>query len=82
MRDEEPERKRFSFDHILWKAKEAWHGVKLGQSDWSGSSHRLAFSVEAPKEKLAFHVILNACWEPLEFELPQAGDRSQDSWHR
>jgi glycogen operon protein len=25
-------------------------------------------------------VILNAYWEPLDFELPQAGDRSQDSW--
>ena len=28
---------------------------------------------EAPKEKLLFHVILNAYWEPLDFELPPAG---------
>lgn len=60
LRDDEPERRRFSFDQILWKAKKAWHGAKLGQPDRSGSSHSLAFSVEAPKEKLAFHVILNA----------------------
>jgi glycogen operon protein len=33
-------------------------------------------------EKLLFHVILNAYWEPLDFELPQAGDGNQDSWHR
>jgi glycogen operon protein len=33
-------------------------------------------------EKLLFHVILNAYWEPLDFELPQAGDRSQDAWRR
>ena len=33
-------------------------------------------------EKLLFHVILNAYCEPLDFELPQAGDQSQDSWRR
>jgi hypothetical protein len=31
--------------------------------------------VESPKEKLLFHVILNAYWEPLDFELPPAHDR-------
>jgi glycogen operon protein len=82
LRDEEPERQRLSLNQLLRKAKKAWHGVRLGQPDWSESSHSLAFSVEAPKEKLLFHVILNAYWEPLDFELPQAGDQSQDSWHR
>ena len=33
-------------------------------------------------EGLLFHAILNAYWEPLDFELPPAGDRSEDSWHR
>ena len=82
LRDEEPERQRLSLNQILRNAKKAWHGVKLGQPDWGESSHSLAFSVEAPKEKLLFHVILNAYWGPLDFELPQAGDRSQDSWRR
>jgi glycogen operon protein len=82
LRDEEPERQRLSLNQLLRKAKTAWHGVKLGQPDWSESSHSLAFSVEAPKEKLLFHLILNAYWEPLDFELPQAGDGNQDSWRR
>ena len=82
LRDEEPERQRLSLNQILRKASKAWHGVKLDQPDWSESSHSLAFSVEAPKEKLLFHLILNAYWEPLDFELPQAGDQSQDSWCR
>ncbi len=82
LRDEEAEWQRLGLNQILRKAKVAWHGIKLGQPDWSESSHSLAFSVEAPKEKLLFHVILNAYWEPLDFELPQAGDRSQDSWRR
>ncbi len=29
-----------------------------------------------------FHLILNAYWEPFEFELPRAGDRGEDSWRR
>jgi isoamylase len=82
LRDEEPERQRLSLNQLLRKAKKAWHGVKLGQPDWSESSHSLAFSVEAPKEKLLFHVILTAYWEPLDFELPPLGDRSQGSWRR
>jgi len=82
LRDEEPERQRLSLNQLLRKAKKAWHGVKLGQPDWGESSHSLAFSVEAPKEKLLFHLILNAYWEPLDFELPQAGDGNQDSWRR
>jgi glycogen operon protein len=82
LRDEEPERQRLSLNQLLRKAKTAWHGVTLGQPDWSESSHSLAFSVEAPKEKLLFHLILNAYWEPLEFELPPPGDPSKDAWQR
>jgi glycogen operon protein len=82
LRDVEPERRRLSLNQVLRKANKAWHGVKLGQPDWGDSSHSLAFSVEARNEKLLFHVILNAYWEPLDFELPRAGDRSEDLWCR
>jgi isoamylase len=80
LRDDEPE--RLSLNQVLRKAKKAWHGVKLGQPDWSNSSHSLALSVEALNEKLLFHLILNAYWEPLDFELPPAGDQSENSWRR
>jgi len=82
LKDEEPERRRLSLNQVLRTAKIAWHGVTLGHPDWGASSHSLAFSVEAPKEKLLFHAILNAYWEPLDFELPPTGDRSQDAWRR
>ncbi len=39
-------------------------------------------SAEARSEKVLFHFILNAYWEPLEFELPQVGGDDKDSWHR
>ncbi|HJY80971.1 MAG TPA: glycogen debranching protein GlgX [Candidatus Binatia bacterium] len=82
LRDAEPEQEHLSLNQLLRKANKAWHGVNLGQPDWSASSHSLAFTSEVPNAKIMVHVILNAYWEPLEFELPSAGDRSQDSWRR
>jgi isoamylase len=82
LRDAEPERKGLSLNRVLRDANKAWHGVKLGQPDWSDSSHSLAMSAEARSEKVLFHFILNAFWEPLEFELPQVGGDDKDSWHR
>ena len=81
-RDVEPEQQHLSLNQLLRKANKAWHGVKLGQPDWSASSHSLAFTAQTPNEKLFFHVILNAYWEPLEFELPPAGEHSEGSWRR
>jgi glycogen operon protein len=33
-------------------------------------------------ERAFFHVILNAYWEPLEFELPSVADGVQHPWRR
>ncbi|MEL4898491.1 glycogen debranching protein GlgX [Crocosphaera sp. Alani8] len=58
----------------------SWHGVKLGEPDWSDYSHCLAFSLRHPEKKEYLHVMLNAYWEPLEFQLPwlENGER----WYR
>jgi glycogen operon protein len=82
LRDLEPERGRISLNQLLKKANRVWHGVRLGQPDWSTSSHSLAFTAEARGENLCFHVMLNAYWETLEFELPPVCERSEDSWRR
>ena len=56
------------------KAKKAWHGVRLEQPDWGEESHSVALSGEGRKSaSYGFIIILNAYWEPLEFELPAAG---------
>ena len=67
---------------VLRDANKAWHGVKLGQPDWGDSSHSLALSAEAREERVLIHLILNAYWEPLEFELPQVGNDNGDPWRR
>jgi len=82
LRDLEPERQRLSLDQFLRGVNLAWHGVKLNQPDWGENSHSIAFNVELKEEKLLFHVIVNAYWEPLDFELPQVDGPSENPWRR
>jgi isoamylase len=80
LRDVKSEQQHLSLNQILRNAKKVWHGVKLEQPDWSDYSHSLALSSEIPNEKLTFHLILNAYWEPLDFELPSLSEYG--SWRR
>jgi glycogen operon protein len=81
-RDAEHERRRVSLNQLLRQASKAWHGVKLGQPDWSDHSHSLAFEAELPQEGVRVYLILNAYWEPLEFELPPVGRGGAGAWCR
>ena len=58
----------------------SWHGVDLCQPDWSDSSHSLAFSMRHPDAGEYLHIMLNAYWEPLDFELPVLG--RGERWYR
>ena len=50
-----------------------WHGVRLYSPDWSGDSHTLAGTVVISKGRFKLHLIVNAYWESLDFELPRPG---------
>ena len=82
LRDVDAERRRASLNQMLREANVSWHGVRLHKPDWGASSHSLAFSAELRREKLLLHLILNAYWEPLDFDLPGVGDNSPDPWRR
>jgi glycogen operon protein len=82
LRDLEPERKRLSLNQLLRGVNLAWHGVNLNQPDWGESSRSIAFTVEIREEKLLFHVILNAYWQPLDFELPRLDCVGENLWRR
>jgi glycogen operon protein len=70
LRDVEHERQRVSLCAFLAHANRAWHGVKLHQPDWGDHSYSLALGAEIQQEGVLFHMMLNAYWEPLDFELP------------
>ena len=82
LRKMDTERQRRSLNQLLHSATKAWHGVKLHQPDWSQSSHTLAFSAKVPEDNLSFHLIFNAYWEPLEFELPAEMHAAGHPWRR
>jgi glycogen operon protein len=74
LRDVEHERRRTSLNTLLAEATKAWHGVRLHQPDWGDCSHSLAVCAEVRPEGFSMHLILNAYWEALEFELPDLGE--------
>ena len=76
-----PEEPPLSLNQLLRQAKMTWHGIKLGQPDWSPDSHSLACTVQARDEKLFLHVIVNAYWELLDFEIPPPG-KNGEAWRR
>ena len=58
-----------------------WHGVKLDAPDWGHESHTLAATTRLLGNQAQVHLITNAYWEPLEFEIPSAGD-AHGPWRR
>ncbi len=82
LRDVEHERQRVTLNQLIRQASKAWHGVKVGQPDWGENSHSLVFEAELRQEGLRVYLILNAYREPLEFELPPAGDGAAGAWRR
>lgn len=80
LRDFEHERQRLSINTLLGNSQHAWHGVKLGQPDWSDHSYSLAIGGFLVGEAMQFHLMLNAYWEPMEFELPVLASGKWQRW--
>ena len=79
-RDVAAEQQRVSLTELLRQATTAWHGVHLWRPDWSPHSHSLAFGADLRRAGLRMHLIINAYWEPLDFELPPA--EGEGTWRR
>jgi glycogen operon protein len=80
LRELEAGRRTLSLTEMLHEATTAWHGVKLLQPDWSPHSHSLAFGAELLHAGLGLHLIMNAYWEDLDFELPH--EAISEPWRR
>jgi glycogen operon protein len=57
-----------------------WHGVRLDQPDWSGSSRTLAYTLTGAGDDVPIHIIINAHTAALVFELPRPAPGR--SWRR
>jgi glycogen operon protein len=59
-----------SLNDLLQRTHVEWHGVALGRPDWGDHSHSLAFTIRSLHSRFVLHVMMNAYWEPLTFEVP------------
>ncbi len=66
----------FKVDNLLATPEETfephihWHGTKLDRPDWTEHSNTLAFTMMHPIENEKVHVMINAFWDALSFEIP------------
>jgi glycogen operon protein len=78
------ERSSIFRDRRFWgrsgSAAITWHGVRLNQPDWGEDSHSLAYELVQPESQEHLHVMLNAYWEALTFDLPALPPGRR--WHR
>ncbi len=78
----EMETPELTLNQLLGRARLEWHGVKLGRPDWGDDSHSIAITAWSPTGHFAFHLMINAWREPLEFELPPAEELPGGALHR
>jgi isoamylase len=73
-----------SLNELLHRAEIDWHGVRLGSPDWADNSHSIAFTLRLGRGRLPFwlHVMFNAYWEALDFDLPPAPAAAASRWQR
>jgi isoamylase len=71
-----------TLSQLLGRARIEWHGLRLGQPDWGERSHSLACTLSSLSGRSVFHLVANAYWEPLRFELPVLPAGPQSGWHR
>jgi isoamylase len=67
---------------FLAQARLDWHGVKLHEPDWGPESHSLAATAVSLTGARVFHLICNAYWEALSFQLPLLPNEAEGGWRR
>ena len=75
------ERLDLTLNELLRRQPFTWHGVRLNAPDWSHESHTLAATVALAGYPVMLHLIINAFWEALEFELPALAEAGV-AWRR
>src|SRR5262249_41880066 len=61
-----------SLNGLLRVAEIDWHGTRLGSPDWADTSHSIALTLRSGRNRLPLwlHIVFNAYWEALDFDLP------------
>ena len=81
-RDASREDPGLTLNQLIGRAQIVWHGVKLNQPDWGAASHVIALTMRSLKGRLMLHIMINAYWEELSFEIPPVPEPSDTGWMR
>jgi isoamylase len=76
------ERVCVTLEEFLQQARIEWHGTKLGEPDWSVSSHCVALTLQNYALSRVCYFAINEHWEPHSFELPPVTGSKEGSWMR
>ncbi len=68
-REVSSERDFLTLNEFLRRQRLDWHGVHLHAPDWSHDSHSIAARVRLLETSLWLHLMVNAYWQPLEFDI-------------
>ena len=71
-----------TLNQLLQQAHIQWHGVKLNQPDWGADSHAIAMTATSLRGRFMIHLMMNAYWEDLEFEVPSVAVSPGQNWKR
>lgn len=70
-----------SLQQFLHTNQVEWHGIHLNQPDWSPQSHSIAMTVWTYEKRFVLHLLFNAYYQDLTFELPDISEFSGKHWH-
>ena len=73
-----------SLNEVLRRGEIEWHGVRLGCPDWSDDSHSIACTVRPSTHRIPLwlHLMCNAYWEALDFDVPSVPEIAVWGWQR
>jgi glycogen operon protein len=63
-------RKHFAMSREQFVNRVSWHGMKIGDPDWTGQKRVLALQIQGVHGQSHLYVLFNAHWEWQKFELP------------
>jgi glycogen operon protein len=70
-----------TLNELIAQHRVEWHGIALGEPDWSDGSHSLAATFHFDGYRMALHLMINAYWEALTFAIPRMDDKHLE-WRR
>jgi glycogen operon protein len=70
-----------TLNELLRRVPVQWHGVKLNHPGWSNEAHILSATLRMLEGRVMIHVMVNAYWEALDFEIPPV-EAGREPWRR